>query len=58
MAMARLDGTEGTLEVGLTPANWLIQTTRQIQVLDYEMHVTLRMIAARGTLDSAHRRRS
>lgn len=45
----------GRLEDSLAPAAWLSQTTRQIQVLDYELHATLRMIAAGGTLDSAQK---
>jgi hypothetical protein len=53
--MALPDGTEGNQELDLAPANWLIQTTRQIQVIDYEVHATLRVIAAGGRLDSAQR---
>jgi hypothetical protein len=44
------------LEENLAPATWLKQTTLQIQVLDYELHATLRSIAAGETLDSAQKR--
>jgi hypothetical protein len=47
---------QGKLEDNLGLAAWLSQTTRQIQVLDYELHATLRIIAAGETLDSAQKR--
>jgi hypothetical protein len=46
----------GKLENSLASAIWLRQTTQQIRVLDYELHATLRIIAAGKTLDSAHKR--
>ena len=46
----------GELENNLTTATWLKQTTQQIQALDYELHATLRIIAAGETLDSACKR--
>lgn len=47
---------QGKLEDNLAPATWLRQTTQQIQVLDYELHATLRIIAAGEPLDSAQKR--
>jgi hypothetical protein len=46
----------GQPENNLASAIWLGQTTQQIRVLDYELHATLRIIAAGETLDSAHKR--
>ena len=46
----------GKLEDNLAPATWLKQTTQEIQTLDYELHATLRIIAAGEILDSAHKR--
>jgi hypothetical protein len=40
----------------LAATTWISQTTQQIQVLDYELHTTLRIIAAGETLHSAHKR--
>ncbi len=45
----------GKLENNFTTAGWLRQTTQQIQVLDYELHATLRIIGAGGTLDPAQK---
>jgi hypothetical protein len=47
---------DGKLENDLASAIWLRQTTQQIQVLDYELHAALRIIAAGETLDLAHKR--
>lgn len=47
---------QGKLQDNLAPAAWLNQTTRQIQVLDYELHATFRIIAAGERLDSAQKR--
>jgi len=47
---------QAKLEDDLAPATWLSQTARQIQVLDYERHATLRITAAGETLDSAQKR--
>jgi hypothetical protein len=46
----------GGLEDNLIATSWLTQTTQQIQVLDYELHATLRIIAAGEKLDLAHNR--
>ena len=46
----------GKLEDSLAPATWVKQTTQEIQAMDYELHATLRIIAAGETLDLAHKR--
>lgn len=46
----------GKFENSPAPTIWLRQTTGEIQALDYELHATLRIIAAGEVLDSAHRR--
>jgi hypothetical protein len=53
--MAQLKSTEGKLQDSLAAATSLSQTTQQIQILDYELHATLRIIAAGGLLDPAQR---
>jgi hypothetical protein len=47
--MASMKGTEGQRQ-DLAASTWISQTTQQIQVLDYELHTTLRIIAAGETL--------
>jgi hypothetical protein len=53
--MASMKGTEGQRQ-DLAARTWISQTTQQIQVLDYELQTTLRIIAAGETLHSTHKR--
>ena len=53
--MVSMKGTEGQRQ-DLAARTWISQTTQQIQVLDYEVHTTLRIIAAGETLHSTHKR--
>jgi hypothetical protein len=48
----------GKLEDKFETTAWLSQTTQQIQVLDYELHATLRVVGAGGTLNREQRARS
>ena len=46
---------QGKLADDLTTTAWLSQTTQQIQVLDYELHATLRVIGVGGALNPGQR---
>jgi hypothetical protein len=54
LAMACLNGAGRVPEYnGVGAPNWLSETRQQIQVLDYELHASLRSLAA-GDMDSEH----
>jgi hypothetical protein len=52
--MAHLNGAGRILECnGVGAPNWLSQARQQIQVLDYELHASLRILAE-SDIDSEH----